>query len=284
MSKLIPAAIGLTCLLWIGGWTMRLSKAFSSQSSEATASTDSSFSISLDSIRYNSNDIFKFNFSESLPSIPEENQAVFQSIASHLISRPDVILTLTGLFSPEEQNMSSYPNLGIARAESLKTLLVEKGAPREQVVTRHLNTNSTFQVSGKLMGSVYFSFSKANEPQVKQVAAPGEAIAEPATTAGAYTLRFDAGDSRLDKAYFGLLDSLRDELQADENRIIVIQGYSQPEEERKSADNIAELRAKAVRRYLVDHGVRRRQIEVKAHAGKAKSSKERTVVLDIKPS
>jgi outer membrane protein OmpA-like peptidoglycan-associated protein len=263
---------------------MRLSKVFSSQSSEVPTSTDSSFSVSFDSIRYNSSDIFKFNFSESLPSIPEENQAVFQSISSHLLNSPDVTLTLTGLYSPDEQNMTTYPNLGIARAESIKTLLVEKGAPREQILTRYLNTNSSFQVDGKLMGSVYFSFTNDSEPQTGQAEAIAAEVAEPASTPGSHILRFPAGDSRLDKVYSGLLDTLRDELQADENRIILIQGYSLPDEERKTADNMAELRARAVRRYLVDHGVRRRQIEVKAHAGKARSSKERIVILEIKSS
>jgi outer membrane protein OmpA-like peptidoglycan-associated protein len=52
-------------------------------------------------------------------------------------------------------------------------------------------------------------------------------------------------------------------LKTDSKKKVTINGYSEKIEESKLPGNLAEKRAKSVRRYLVDTGVRREQIEVK---------------------
>jgi OOP family OmpA-OmpF porin len=73
-------------------------------------------------------------------------QAEMDSLASFAASHPGKIITITGLYAAQETNVTAFPNLGIARAHSIKTYLTGKGLP-----------DSMFVLNGKLMDDIIFS-------------------------------------------------------------------------------------------------------------------------------
>ncbi|MCF2447384.1 OmpA family protein [Dyadobacter sp. CY345] len=73
-------------------------------------------------------------------------QAEIDSLASFAAANPGKIITITGLYSSQETNATSFPNLGIARAAGIKTYLTGKGLP-----------DSLFILNGKLSDAITFS-------------------------------------------------------------------------------------------------------------------------------
>jgi OmpA-OmpF porin, OOP family len=279
MSKLIPSITGSACIVWIAGWTWWLSKELN-QIREAAGGGASAFSIAYDDFKFAAEDIFHFNHSESVPFLPEDNHPVFKSIASYLTDNKNVTLKLTGVYASDEQNLSAFPNLGLARAEALKTLLVEKGAPKENIQTEAFGADNFFQEKGKLLGGVYFDFAeKTVEPPHLR-----GAVAEEKTTGSAafhHVFFYEEGKYVFAKDKKPLLDSLRNFLRSEREKKVILTGFSEPDEEKNSSVRLAEMRAKAVRRYLVDNGVRRSQIEVKSKPGMATGGEERIVTLSV---
>lgn len=68
------------------------------------------------------------------------------SLASFAAANPGKIITITGSYSSQEKNATSFPNLGIARASAIKTYLTNKGLP-----------DSIFVLNGKLNDGILFS-------------------------------------------------------------------------------------------------------------------------------
>jgi OmpA-OmpF porin, OOP family len=81
-----------------------------------------------------------FANSEAVPNLAPV-QTELDSLASYLSSTPDRKLMILGYYSANETNSTAYPDLGIARAESIKQYLVGLGVQDSLITT-----------SGQLMG------------------------------------------------------------------------------------------------------------------------------------
>ena len=65
--------------------------------------------------------------------IADKLKATFQETATYLKGHPERSITINGLYGEKENNTSIFPNLGIARAESVKNLLQSLGCPASQI-------------------------------------------------------------------------------------------------------------------------------------------------------
>ncbi|SEJ68205.1 OmpA-OmpF porin, OOP family [Dyadobacter koreensis] len=72
-------------------------------------------------------------------------QAEIDSLASFAAANPGKIITITGLYTSEETNSTTFPNLGVARAAGIKKYLTGKGLP-----------DSLFVLNGKLSDGIVF--------------------------------------------------------------------------------------------------------------------------------
>ena len=77
-----------------------------------------------------------------------------------------------------------------------------------------------------------------------------------------------------------MLDELRQLVRDNPSYKLIITGFSASAEE-KAVNNLAERRSLAVRRYLVDTGVRRRNIIVESRPGEAKATTEQRVEITV---
>lgn len=80
-----------------------------------------------------------FNFKTSTFSILEPVSTGVESsvlkLKDYLLNNPLKDLEITGFYKSDEKNNSAYPNLGLARANSVKNYLVLHGVPSKQIDT-----------------------------------------------------------------------------------------------------------------------------------------------------
>lgn len=280
MSKLYPSILGVASFIWVAGWTWWLSVEQQTGKKERDMQV-SAFSIVHDHFHFSSDSIFHFNNSESIPFVPAGNHRGFKLLAAYLLKNETLNLTLTGTYLEQEHNRTTFPNLGLARAEAIKAYLVQYEAPASRIKTDDLCLNS-FEGSDKtIKGGVGFSISKV----VPAREVTGGTIPADLAGAGSSMNRvffYGENEYALNKAHLPYLDELREYLQANSSTKVVLTGYSEQAEERNTKLRLAEMRAKAVRRYLVDTGLRRSQIEVIAKPEMAGSGRERIVTISLK--
>ena len=89
--------------------------------------------------------------------------AGLQSIADHLKANSNRTLTLTGRYRESETNDTPYPDLGIARANSLKNKLIELGAPAGQFELKSELDDELLFLDNVMTGGVGYTFSEATD-------------------------------------------------------------------------------------------------------------------------
>ncbi len=295
MSKLIPSISGVACFLWVAVWSWWLTGENTALVDSVSALSKTAVSVVAQDTIFSATEIFSFHKSDDKPVLPQGNIQLFQSLAKRLTANPELSLTLAGSYLPMpfERNQSPFPNLGLARANAIKDILVAAGADPEQiqVVGQEVETFSTQE--DRLLGGVEFIFGKKEDTEhaTPAVVNEEEASSAPSTKSqktiketgkaeSALVFTYDENDFAVAKKYRSDLDDLRRLIRENPSYKLIITGYSTKSEE-KTVNNLAERRSLAVRRYLVDTGVRRRNIIVESHPGGAKDDTQRMVEIII---
>ena len=84
-----------------------------------------------------------FPRSSNLPTIPPEVMVALDSVVAHSNLNKRT-LAISGYYSPKENNFTDFDDVGIARAEEIKKLLVAKGIPPSQISTQGVLSESIF--------------------------------------------------------------------------------------------------------------------------------------------
>ncbi len=281
MSKLLPSLSGVACVIWVSGWTWIFSEG---KQATLDISNQAPINILLDSVQYKVQHPFAFEFAEATPIVSEQLHPVLKSVVSHLDENPEFQLKITGIYGLKEGNQTNFPNLGIARAEAVKSMLGTAGASLDKVVTSGMAVDNLFEMNGKLTGVIYFHYSsKVLENQTVATSDKNkETRLEDLSNEEVEAFNYNYGDYKVEKRHHDYLNNLRRDLRDNPDKSVVLTGYSTPEEEAESSRiNLAEMRALAIRRYLVDSGTRRAQIVVKAKPSMARSSNEMIVSIQV---
>lgn len=294
MSKLIPSISGVACFLWVAIWSWWIPNENASLLEAANSFSKTAISIVTPDSIISASEVFSFHKSDDKPVLPESNIQMLRSLAKYLTANPEQSLTLVGVFLPMpfERNQSPYPNLGLARAHSIKNILVAEGANPDQIQTAGEEVDTHAKVEDRIMGGVEFVFGKSDETDLDKVDQNESTNPEKETNEGnsnnseelngelSVIFSYDENDFALARENRQALDSLRNLVRKNPSYKLIITGYSAKGEE-KNVDNLAERRSLAVRRYLVDTGVRRRNIIVESHPGSAKNDEERRVEITV---
>lgn len=87
-------------------------------------------------------------------------QPELDSLASYLLAHPGKRLNIVGYYSSIETNSTTYPNLGIARAEGIKQYLVSKGLTAERISISSELLDSLPMTADSVRGGVNFIFQE----------------------------------------------------------------------------------------------------------------------------
>ncbi|MEO1262937.1 MAG: OmpA family protein [Bacteroidota bacterium] len=292
MSKLVPSISGIACFLWVVIWSWWLSEEHSSQLDSQNKTSTSIQVADQDSV-FRSDAVFSFHLSDEKPVLPEESLVFFKRIANYLKNNQDRVLTLTGSYLPlpHERNQSEHPNLGIARANAIKLVLLGEEVDPEVIRVAAQEVQHHLTIEGRIVGGVDFEFSeKQTTVETERTASDTGGInPEKSTTKKnddglngkqVALFKYDYKEYALERRNRTKLDELRRLIRSNPSYRLNITGYSTSDEE-KAKPGLAKQRAMAVRRYLVDTGVRRRNILPESQPGAAELPTDRRVEITL---
>ncbi len=78
---------------------------------------------------------FSFGLENSVPDLSVDNKNYLNGVAAYLKNNPDKNLKITGLYRPSEKSIQQgiFENLGLARANDIKKLLVQRGVDKSRL-------------------------------------------------------------------------------------------------------------------------------------------------------
>ncbi len=228
---------------------------------------------------------FNFAKSGSIPNLAGFD-ASLDSVATYLQNNPDRQLTLTGYYTASETNSSNFANLGIARAEAIKALLVQRGVEAGSLLTTGVErADLAFNAAGD---SVNAGVNGSFAAMMAAVAPPDSAVSASLTsTSTTATVAAGATEETLAKAekyesvfkpidlYFksGSSDYIRTDetkkffkeaiqyLRKNKDKDLVLTGYTDSEGSEDVNLNLSKKRANSVKQRLLSQGVSSSQIE-----------------------
>lgn len=200
-----------------------------------------------------------------------------QTVADYLKANPGRIMTITGHYHADEANTSSFPNLGIARAEAIKADLVKLGVPAEQVATASMVVSTPegammpYSAKGdSLYGGLAFSFTgKAVEAAPVAKPKTEEALAEAQTYTSLFKpidLYFKTGQSsyiktEATKKFFAEAEKY---LKANKGKKLLLTGHTDDQGSEGVNMELSKARASGVKSRLRNDGIAADQIVVEA--------------------
>lgn len=168
--------------VWMGGstrWHVCKIKQLCSDSGPATAPSVNIPNLDIldgDALKLSSVGNFSFARSGAVANWGSV-QPELDSLAAYLKANPNKKVTLTGLYGADEQNSTSFANLGLARADGIKQWLVKTtGLPDSLFVTEAREVgNLVMNAAGdSLYGGIDFGFANlapVKDPEAEQLAA-----------------------------------------------------------------------------------------------------------------
>ncbi len=86
---------------------------------------------------------FFFEPSKITPELTNDNNAFLQAVAEYLKNTPEQNLTITGAYRPSEQGIASgrFENLGVARADQVRSLLMRNGIEEKRITLDYAAAN-----------------------------------------------------------------------------------------------------------------------------------------------
>ena len=89
-------------------------------------------------------DQFQFNRGNDLPNLNANNAALIDTLVNLMANNPETFLVVKGYFTEGEANITKgyFNNLGLARANSVRELLIEKGMNVNRVALDFLKTEN----------------------------------------------------------------------------------------------------------------------------------------------
>jgi len=261
---------GFISIIWIGAGSSYVGNL-------ACSALDSLAPLSLihGDLELQSTDHFQFGLSSAEISFGPSTKTFFADLAGFLKENPSKVMSLNGLYLPEELNHTDFEDLGIARGNSVKSALVHFGASSSQINIASEELIKNPMVDNILFDGVIFNISslpaiseKSNSTTQKtesnftatDVSAPlAKEFVEPMTLYGDAVFGLDMNPSMqhyIDKIGAYLSDHPDSKLQ--------ITGHTQELGSIvKNADRSLEL-ARKVRRFFRNNGINFRRIKTNA--------------------
>lgn len=204
-------------------------------------------------------DHFRFSKSNSRPSSsPAQLQKAIADMKTYFQQNPNKQLEVVGYYNGEEKNPSNstFPNLGLARADQLKQQLVNAGVPAHLILPIAKKDNSLTIKEGILHGGIEATY------QPRQVAGLSIKDADNEVAVSSKNLWFlnPKTDNNNTKDFDKEFQKVADYLKKNPNREITISGSYKDD----ATKNLGDARAAIIKKQLEAMGVPSAKIEVVA--------------------
>lgn len=232
------------------------------------------FSITID-------DNFNFPFSsyEYITPISSEVEQGINKLREYLQEQPETSLLIMGMGYKSESNYSAFPTLGEARANSVKSAMVERGLAVNQLSVEGSVLEESWQGQDSIIyGPVLFSLSHtdANREVSTSNGIHQEVQVSPAANFSEFVLSlkenpmvlyFETGSAfvHLTETERNIISTLNQYIDQNSAARIVIHGHTDNSGSPVINDRLALERAQFLKAYLVRNGFQSGRIEAVSH-------------------
>lgn len=180
------------------------------------------------------------------------------SLANYLKMKPTKRLTIVGQYTSTETNSTAYPDLGIARAESIKQYLVNKGLPDSVLITTSNLMESLEFKPDSMQGGIDFAFNNVIPTTVEGLANAEtfESVFKP------MDLYFPSGSSDFIKtdANKKFLEEAKKYLSENPDKKLSLTGHTDSDGNEASNLRLSKTRAEEVKKQFVRTGIGANQL------------------------
>lgn len=194
-----------------------------------------------------------------LTPLSDSLTTTFVQVVDYLKANPTRSIQLTGLSQSDEENNSMLSSLGLGRANQVKKLLVELGAPNGQIEIGEQIKEGIQLVESALTNAVTFSFFETPEIDENQLK---ELARKLRTNPQKLYFNTDAKTIELSQEQRQFLTDLVTYLSKNPKAIIKSTGHTDDMGDYVRNKYISRKRAEFVRNYLVQNGIDEKQIWV----------------------
>lgn len=87
---------------------------------------------------------FAFDTTMVAPNLSDDNRLFLDQLAAYLKANPELHLGITGFYRPSEKDMPSgmFENLGVARADRIRSLLLRRGIDEDRISLDYKQSNT----------------------------------------------------------------------------------------------------------------------------------------------
>lgn len=156
MRLFLPGLMGIATLLWIVGGTFWCKNHFH----EAPELIKNAPTIAVrDGISFNVNATpFFFTLAQTRPIFVSESIPILKKTADYLHQNIDKSLIIKGLYSPKEKTLQPTTDLGILRAEAIKSVLIDLGVHDESIDVASEESSNVHFVNNQLTDGIEMRF------------------------------------------------------------------------------------------------------------------------------
>ncbi|MCK5443537.1 MAG: OmpA family protein [Maribacter sp.] len=120
------------------------------------------FAFSDEDFAYSVNENFNFNVSSSAILMPVSKglQDGIMELKTYLSNNPGRTINITGYHKADEDNLSAFPNLGLARSNAVKNYFVSQGIPSKKINSIGRRMDELVAKGSIYQGPLSYSFEK----------------------------------------------------------------------------------------------------------------------------
>jgi len=214
-------------------------------------------------MNYQCNDNFNFVLDNSTLITPVSDSVLVgvEQLKTLLIANPKQIVTITGYATSEEKNTTKFDNLGLSRANDVRTFFVSKGLPKEQFDIKGEIVTSWQMMNDTLSGPVKFAFNELISNDIADVSTVKDEL-----NANPLVLYFNTNKSKenLSKEEHQKISDIAKYIMRNPQASVLIVGHSDSSGKRETNILLAQKRADFAKNYLVKNGIKASRIETQS--------------------
>lgn len=145
-------------------------------------------------VAFKSTDNFYFKHSDYklVNPISDSIQKVSRLLQHYLAQEKEKNIRIVGQYHPDETNTSALPNLGLARAVSVKNFLIEKGVEAQQIDVAGEASPILQSIEGFINGPLHYTIIRKMDKTKEYEALKQRILADP------LVVHFESGQSNID--------------------------------------------------------------------------------------
>lgn len=210
---------------------------------------------------YSANENFNFNVSSSVILTPVSKglENGIMELKTYLAKNPDITINITGYYRGDEDNLSAFPNLGLARANSAKNYFVSKG-----ISSKVINKTSRQMDELVLKGNIYqgplsYNFEKRVVDDDEYLRTLSQKSKEDMIVLHFNTAETSTILTNEEKQQFAAISRYLDKI---ENASILVKGHTDNTGLESRNLKLGQNRAYFAKAYLVENGISESRIMV----------------------